>query len=511
MRLPITFYLGMFLILAASTLVSCSQNPQDVDAVAVSISLDQERLIEPGKVLSSSTQSLNRYHSKLRDLETLSCAFDRETQKIQIGLSDPQTDARLVLHGLDARFLVPILPYHNEQSPDGFDLANLMLAEYARNGIGLSFQDLNDRFGYAGASDGLFDEQGEFIFGEDGQIAPNPAVKPKRVGITNNCLQPGLWELAAKDAVGEMYHGWFKLPQEFYLDIIKDVNGISISDEALNKVLEHGFGEGEVPLHLERLRTVNGSFEVGPVALNRSKELGSYSSQDSRRKVQRSFFRTMRDGAELPADILGDMQEGDQFELTAFVPPGVYDSSEPVKINFDPNWVEATCWNVLPKTSYGQNSEDYGQQGYLELHLESGDGLRKLVVGNVPISLLVPQEDYRIPAFGVGVFAPSELIERRYLRVEQGPPPHFAYLASKADGNWFMVNNHDVGYEQVILRPFQKSGQWFLRLTLVSYERIVDLLELEIQLSEELGNRLQKAAATYSPPIYEVYTDTNIL
>ena len=168
-------------------------------------------------------------------------------------------------------------------------------------------------------------------------------------------------------------------------------------------------------------------------------------------------------------------------------------------------------FEVEPLTSYGGKHDGYGKFGYLEIHLKSSTNKESIIAGNIPIQLLVFSEDYKIPAFGVGVLASSELVERRFLRLNEGPYPHYAYLAKEKDNQLFLLNNHPVGYEQIYLRPFQKEGKTYLRMTIVSYERIVDLLEFNIPIEGELLKRIQQASATYKPPIYEVYQDTNIL
>ena len=133
-----------------------------------------------------------------------------------------------------------------------------------------------------------------------------------------------------------------------------------------------------------------------------------------------------------------------------------------------------------------------------------------IVAGNIPLSLLTPQKDFAIPAFGAGVLPASELVERRYLRTAQGPAPAYAYLASVDGDDLTMINNHQRGYEQLYLRPVWRGEELFLRLTIVSYERITDICEVDIPVPE-LAAQIQQAAANYQPPIYETYVDDNLL
>ena len=98
--------------------------------------------------------------------------------------------------------------------------------------------------------------------------------------------------------------------------------------------------------------------------------------------------------------------------------------------------------------------------------------------------------------------------------------PHEPELAGSSVSGWgwsgigqqrYVLNNHEYGVEQVFVRPFRRDDQVFLRLTLVAYERIVDLLELEIPLPEELATRVERASEAYRPPSFRVYADSNIL
>jgi len=84
-------------------------------------------------------------------------------------------------------------------------------------------------------------------------------------------------------------------------------------------------------------------------------------------------------------------------------------------------------------------------------------------------------------------------------------------MAKNVNGKQFLLNNHEIGYEQIYLRPFQKDQKTYLRVTVVSYERIVDLLEVEIPLDQDLSEKIIRASEAYKPPVYEVYTDTNII
>ena len=197
--------------------------------------------------------------------------------------------------------------------------------------------------------------------------------------------------------------------------------------------------------------------------------------------------------------------------MHAFIPPGIYDHSQSFDIPYRSDWKKVEIYEVNPLTSYGYAPNKWQNQGSIEVVLHAEDGKRAIVAGNIPISLLVFGADYSIPAFGAGVLSSSELIERRHLRLREGPLPHYAYLIQWKGDNMQLLNNHSIGYEQIFFRPFLKGQDMYLRMTIVSYERIIDLLEFEIPITGTLKNSILQAEQQYQPPVYEVYSDNNVL
>ena len=69
---------------------------------------------------------------------------------------------------VDARFVVPLLPYPHGRTLSPFDKLNLMLAEYSRNGVELSLQDENSEYGYASDARALQRRRGVSLRGRQG-------------------------------------------------------------------------------------------------------------------------------------------------------------------------------------------------------------------------------------------------------------------------------------------------------------------------------------------------------
>ena len=491
--------------LAALVLVAVGcRGGHDVEMRGVQLALDQEERLAD-QPLSSSTQSVNRYRSVLSRFAAVDLLYDAQNQRLRVRFDDT-----LEYDNVDARFVVPLLPYAHERKLSPFDRLNLMLAEYSRNGVDLSLQDRNSEYGYA-KTHGLFNDDEEYRF-EGGKVVPNPGARPKRMSLVNNCLFPGLWELSASDSVGEMWHAWMKLPPHGYFALVRAVDGIDASDDELRDVLDYHKSITRVPLELDRLRDVVRTVGTFPVAVDAQKALGGYSSQDSRRKVQRKFYRVERAGKEVAAATFGDLQAGDLFQFFSFVPPGIYTKKTTRTVPYEPIWTTATLREVTPRTRYGKEPSPHRYvDGALELTLRSGDGKRAIVVGNVPIDLLVFQEDYDVPGFGVGVLRPSEPIEKRHLFLRDGPAPVYAYAADVDGDTMVLANNHELGLEQIYLRPVKRGDEVLLRVTLVAYERIVDILEVDVKLPDELARKVSDASAHYERPLWRSFSDSNLL
>jgi hypothetical protein len=342
-------------------------------------------------------------------------------------------------------------------------------------------------------------------------VVPNPASRPKRVALTNNCLFPGLWEISASDSVGELYHAWMKLPAHDYFELVRIANRIDATDEELRASLDYQKQTPRVAIDLERLRAVKKAWGRTPARVDADKPVASYSTQDSRRKVQRKFYTVERAGAAITPVKFGELQTGDRFRFHSFIPPGIYTAQTPRYVDFEPIWSEAELAEVTPRTRFANPSPHRYPLGALEVTLRSQDGARAIVVGNLPIDLLVLQEDFDVPGFGVGILRASETVEKRHLYLKEGPAPVYAYSAFVRDGKLEIANNHEQGLEQIYLRPFRRGDRVILCITLVAYERIVDTLAVEIELPAELQQRILNASENYQRPIWRSFSDSNLL
>ena len=133
-----------------------------------------------------------------------------------------------------------------------------------------------------------------------------------------------------------------------------------------------------------------------------------------------------------------------------------------------------------------------------------------MVIGNLALPLLVPQEDFVINGFGVGVLSSSGIAERRKYLIEDGPPPSYAYLLQRSDGKLVGLNSHDFGIEQIFIRTHINAKEPNWEITVTSYERIVDIVKYRAAIPETLQDELRTYALEYISPLYRTYRDDNL-
>jgi hypothetical protein len=508
------------LVLAAAGAVAWRWMAEPVENIPLRPNMEHRDV--RGGPINPSTQSVNRYASALEELTRIP-RIDLAPKGTRFSLQIASEDGSkaVSLENLDAYEMVPVLPYAIAKGgPDAFDKANLMLSEFGRNGLALSYQAKNTTLPYFNDQSRPFFAVGEsedYAVDKNGAILPRQFARPKRFSLINNCLKAGLWELSASDAVGEMYHAWFDMPKPVYAEMIRRANGIDLPDGEILSMLKYRRDISGVAADLGRLRTDGPTMFHGKAKVVAGKQVGGYSTQESRQKSQNKYFEVTRGfsllGSSNAVDVktFADLEVGDLFSTRKFVNPGIYSGDEKKTIPFDPFWEDVEITSVTPRTKFRDGKPADAADEFVEISVYTKDRQRRIVAGNIPLALLVEQEDYLVPSFGVGVNPPLEFAERRHLRLKDGPVPHYAYQLVQREGQWRLENNHEGGIEQLALRVFTKGERTFLRVTFVAYERILDLLEMEVEVTGPLAEKLRAHSAAYKPPLFRVYEDVNII
>ncbi len=455
-----------------------------------------------GALYTSSTQSILRQSHWLETVTQVDAkvsGFDAH-----IILKSPDRKHWLELKNIPFEELVPRLHYTPPSSPDEFDAYNLMMAEYARNSVSVPQGDRKTTMAHFRSN---LVESSPWELEEDFVFKPNPSYRPIRFGVINNCLAPGLWELNAVDRAAEIYHAWFNMPLEFYYDLVARANHLPFSfvEEAMDWKTEN------VRMALERLREKTHGLGTYPVTILESST--GFSSQDSRRKLAKGFVKIKQDEKLTIPSSLEEFKTNSVF-MSDFVPPGKYSFDKrkefDVRFLFSAENVEVSL--VTPLTNYAKNEDNaatFKETEYLEMKIKLGNH-RYIIVGNLPLSLLVQQEDYVIYGFGVGVLSSSEPAERRKLLVAEGPRPSYAYLAEENEGSLYAVNSHEAGIEQVFIRCLPSDRKPHFLVTITSFERITDLVKYKIPIPPTLLEKARNYSRQYISPIFYNYRDNNL-
>ncbi len=489
-------------LIGLALVLSCAR-PEPLGRVVLSSTMEDR--LPDGSLYTADTQSLLRGSHWLENVSEVELTLERgEIGSLRLAAADEGRE--LVVANLPLGVLVPRLHYRAASPPDEFDAFNLMMAEYSRNGLSVPNGHRGDRIAHFRSD---LDLDTPWFLEADYQFVPNPNYRPLRVTVVNNCLDPGLWELAASDRAGEIYHGWFSFPLPAYRRLVARVNGV-----------EEAFVEGalrwrpeNVVLDLARLRERSGpAWAVAPRPADRDGGRG-FSSQESRRKLARGFVRAGGGAGSAVPRSLAELTAG-AVTMTAFVRPGKYalDERREFDLTFLGRPLAAEVAVVRPLTHYrwldADRPPDRAGETHLELEINFGD--RRIVAGNLPMSLLVQQEDFVIHGFGVGILPASDLAEKRRFLIERGPAPSYAFLVEEHDGARHAINSHDTGIEQLFIRtrPFGAEPHW--EITLSSYERIVDLARYVVPIPAELREAARASSREYVSPLYFSYRDDNV-
>lgn len=490
-------YIFLTFVLISSTLIMTYIFSTSSWIVFIKPSL--EDVTNDGEYYNPSTQSFLRGHHWLESIKEVNIKLNRQHSGSIYLRSD--NEKHLSLHNIPFELMVPRLHYTLENSPDEFEAFNLMMGEYSRNSLSIPTGKKGDQITHFRSN---LKESVPWKLTGDYQFQPNKYFRPLRIGITNNCLKPGLWEFNATDRAGEIYHSWFSMPENLYVDIVSKTN--HLSREFTKNALS--WKEKEILLRLERLRTIKKSFGNMKIAIIDGPV--GFSTQDSRRKLHKKYVQiTSKDGQVSPK-MRQELLEN-PVSMSDFISPGKYSLSK--QKHFDLSFLKqpiiAEIFSVHPKTSYKMN-DNIEPAHAKAIHLEINIHLKErcIIIGNLPLPLLVQQEDFVINGFGVGIFSASGLPERRDLLIKKGPHPSYAYLTNATKK--YVINSHKYGIEQIFIRTHPFAEKPFWEITISSFERIVDIVKYHIEIPEELQKVTKTITEKYITPIYFSYRDDNL-
>lgn len=474
------------------------------DGFLVKVTPNLEDIAQNGYRYTPSTQSFLRGHHWLEEIDEAIFSVDNNNlAHIQFDVKS-ESDHYFNIKNVPLDQLVPRLHYSVGSSADEFDYFNLMLAEYSRNGLSFPFGHEGDAITHFQTN---LKADIPWKLTSDYDFKPNPTFKPIRFSVVNNCLNPGLWEMNATDKTGEVYHSWFSFPKEKYYNLVSKVNGLDQSK--VEKALE--WKDALVKIDLDRLR--KNKKEIGTQSISVIDEPISYSSQGSRRKLSKGFVTCKSENDQYVAPMkLTDVLRS-PVKMAKFEPPGKYSIESKMDFDFKDyeRPINAIVREVEPLTQYDFNEKEFTRDNfkYVEIEINLPEN-QKLIVGNLPLNLIVQQEDYSLHGFGVGILSASGFAERRKFLLDQGYHPSFAYLAKSTDNGLVALNSHNEGLEQIFIRSYPNAEQPHWDVTFTSYERITDIVKYRIPIPSQLVQEQIAQSDNYITPVYFSYRDDNI-
>lgn len=468
-------------------------------SITVTVNPNMEDMLNESRY-TPSTQSFLRGEHWLEDVKNITIHADHDATMVRFNHATDNKH-QLSLNNIPLKLLVPRLHYQ-VTTADDFDAFNLMMAEYSRNGISVPVGKKGDSIAHFETN---FEFSTPWKLKKDYEFEANPLFRPLRMSITNNCLSPGLWELNATDRAGEIYHSWFNMPAQVYVNTIASVNGVGT--EFANNAVQ--WRTQKVAIKLERLRKPQK--DLGEHSIKLIDGVIGFSSQDSRRKLHKHYVKIEKSGVDVAPQYRREFLEN-PVKMSDFIAPGKYSCNKNKEFDFgflkEPR--SAHVQLVTPLTHY--DMETFATQNkegpYIEITIDLGE--EKIIIGNLPLFLLVQQEDFQIHGFGVGILSTSDFAERRKILIEKGPHPSFAYLVTQKDEELFAINSHDRGLEQIFIRayPFVENPYW--EITFTSFERIVDIVKYQLQIPTDLQQQVKKYTTEYITPSYFGYRDDNL-
>ena len=344
---------------------------------------------------------------------------------------------------------------------------------------------------------------------------PNAGARPKRMSLVNNCLFPGLWELSASDSVGEMWHAWMTLPPHGYFELVRAVDGIDAPDAELADVLDYHKTIPTVAIDFARLRTGRrASSGRSPSPSTRARRSAATRRRTRGARCSASSTASSARGKTIAAQTFGELQPGDVFQFFSFVPPGIYTQKTLRAVPYEPIWTTATLREVTPRTRFGDGPSphtlrDGRARGDAALGRRQARGRRRQPADRPP----------RVP----GGLRRARLRRRRHARVgaDREAPP-----VPRATGRRRSTPTPPTSTATRCTSPTTTSSgssrstcarcgaatTCCLRVTLVAYERIVDILEVDVKLPDELAQaRSSPPAPRYQRPLWRSFSDSNLL
>ena len=284
----------------------------------------------------------------------------------------------------------------------------------------------------------------------NGMTLVNCPVPISRIGLTNNELGLGYWELeiwtpTTDSTESVWYHGWFAFPEVLYVKIFQSRNGLDF--RRYKQYLNNGFTPDNAPFQLEGLRKVVVERPIEATDLTTEPyRIGGDFRERRKNIIKPARFRRMSD------------LQTDSTTFSSFITPGLYERGLPKR--FQLSRLHKLERAVLRKTE--SQNEKHELCAELELDFVSSDTKKhtRLLIGglNTPDKQLffllnlplappeLAQLGKQIPmGIGCHFFSETYLQQRRRTTYKS---PTFAVMLDEK-GKW--LDNRQIGIDGLLL------------------------------------------------------------
>lgn len=286
------------------------------------------------------------------------------------------------------------------------------------------------------------------------------------IGLTNNCLGAGYWELAVyghkETGKEKIYQGYFTFSRRAYAGLIAQMNPTSYWQQARTMEAWPGFKFlSGLAFDLSVLRTVQSEQNV-PV-----QDLKSEPILATKEQVDKADLVVYGDGTANKIRTWAELRQS-TLQFQSFVKPGIYDPSRLWDSDYSQlaEVTQATARQVVSPLVDQPLTE-------LQLDFANTDGeLRQFIVSGIDLAQ-VPQLESE--NYAEGIYMPLGFgtpFTQDYAELEENRPEESPFFSVLLDGeNQVIDYRKGIGLNGLVLHRDADNGN-LLHVYLMSYERI---------------------------------------
>ncbi len=293
------------------------------------------------------------------------------------------------------------------------------------------------------------------------------------IGLTNNCLGAGYWELAiyAETPTGRetVYQGYFDFSRGAYADMVSELNPTSYWKQARTMEAWPGFGflKG-TQFNLSDFRNVINETEV-PATDFADEEIMAFGEQDKKSNLI---------VGEIAGPTWADLRASD-LQFQSFVPPGIYEESK--LWGSDYSQIETLDTVIGREIESPLTTEPLKE---VEMVFDGSEGTRKLILTGLDMEA-IPQ--LAAENYSDGIYMPLGFgtpFTQDYEDLKRINPAEHPFMTMVLDGDNRVVDYRiDIGLNGIVLHRDETNPD-ILHIYPMSYERITLVGHYTVDLSQ---------------------------